>query len=227
MDEIRETLERLGSKLPERVDATVVSPISKLPFKALVYREALAWRMAELGRAAFENYENDKLVSAIVLTRAAVETSAALWYLCAKIAAALDSNALGDTDEYLMKLLMGTATEASATAANSTDVTLPRPFKIGAFLKQVEKEIHGFSHQYGVLSEYSHPSTALVYSKHDMHKRVTEFGRNLRNVDNTKLIGTGNLSGALKLFEVAYRRVGDLMPRFVVLCEAHLKAVNS
>jgi hypothetical protein len=59
--------------------------MSKLPFKVLGYREALAWRMAELGRAAIEEFEKDKLAAAIVLTRAAVETSAALWYLCGKV----------------------------------------------------------------------------------------------------------------------------------------------
>jgi hypothetical protein len=55
---------------------------AKMPFKALVCREALTRRTAELGRSTFESFENSKLASAILLTRVAVETSAALWYLC-------------------------------------------------------------------------------------------------------------------------------------------------
>lgn len=85
MDEIRGNLELLESNLPKRVDGWALSQLSKLPFKVLVYREALSWRMAELGRAALEEFEKDRLAAAIVLTRAAVETSAALWYLCAKV----------------------------------------------------------------------------------------------------------------------------------------------
>jgi hypothetical protein len=117
MDEIRGRLELFECNLPERVDAMAVSPTSKLPFKVLLYREALIWRMAELGRAAFQSFERDRLVTAIVLARAAVETSAALWYLCAKVAAALGSNAIGDIDDYLIKLVGGMATGAHSYAA--------------------------------------------------------------------------------------------------------------
>jgi hypothetical protein len=58
MDEIRGRLELLESNLPKHVDGWALSQKSKLPFKVLVYREALAWRMAELGRAAFEELSN-------------------------------------------------------------------------------------------------------------------------------------------------------------------------
>ncbi len=96
MDEIRRNVELLESSLPKRVDGWALSQMSKLPFKVLVYREALAWRMAELGRAAFEEFEKDRLAAAIVLTRAAVETSAALWYLCGKVEASVESVEVGD-----------------------------------------------------------------------------------------------------------------------------------
>jgi hypothetical protein len=134
-DEIRGRLELIESNLPNRVAAMAVSPTSKLPFKVLLYREALIWRMAELGRAAFQSFERDRLVSAIVLARAAVETSAALWYLCAKVSTALEANAVGDIDDYLMKLAAGMATGAPKTDTSTTVETLPRPVKVGAFLK--------------------------------------------------------------------------------------------
>src|ERR1700760_389381 len=108
MDEIRERLQSLESNLPKDLDAMDVSRTAKLPWKALLIREALIWRMAELGRSAFENFEKDRLVSAIVLTRAAAETLAALWYLWGKIAAAVESNDVGDIDTHLMSLISGT-----------------------------------------------------------------------------------------------------------------------
>src|ERR1035438_5677717 len=103
MTEIRGRIETLESSLPKRVDA-MVSPDSKLPFKALLYREALIWRMTELSRGAFENFEKNRLALAILETRAAVETSAALWYLHAKLDATLKAGAVGDVDDFLMKL---------------------------------------------------------------------------------------------------------------------------
>lgn len=87
MSEIPESLEVLEASLPKQINGYALSLRSKLPWKVMLYREALIWRVVELGRGAFENLRGDKLVSGIVLTRAAVETAAALWYLCAKVAA--------------------------------------------------------------------------------------------------------------------------------------------
>ncbi len=221
MDEIRGRLELLESNLPKRIDAMAVSPTSKLPFKVLLYRETLIWRMGELGRDAFQSFERDRLVSAMVLARAAVETSAALWYLWDKVAAAVESDAIGDIDDYLMKLVAGTATNAPKTAASTDDVTLPRPVRVSAFLKQADKDIEGFSHQYGLLSEYAHPNwagTVLLYAKHDPGNRLTDFGPNIRKGEGTRLIGVCNLSVALAMFETAYNRIGDLIPAFSKLC---------
>ena len=229
LNEIRERVELLESSLPRRVDAMAVSPVSKLPYKALLYREALIWRMAELGREALENFDKNKLVSAIVLTRAAVETSAALWYLCAKVDAVVKSSDVGDIDDYLMRLMMGSATGASPTDPNATDPVLPRPIKVGTFLEQVEKDLGGFSHQYGILSEYAHPNwagTGLLYSKHNPEDRFTIFGQNIRG-DSTKKIGVRNLSVALMMFERSYIRIGELMPVFITLCESRLKTSDT
>ena len=136
MDEVRVRLETLEWSLPTHVDAMTASPISKLPFFCFIATPS--WRCAELGRSVFDNLCEDKLVSGIVLTRATVETSAALWFLCGKVEeAALKSQTVGDIDEHLMKLVVGIATDAPQT--NPTGDAFPRPVKVGAFLKLVEK----------------------------------------------------------------------------------------
>src|SRR6266568_4317182 len=142
MDEIRTRLDLLESNLPKSVDAMAVSRAAKLPFKVLLYREALIWRMTELARGAFDNFGSENLVSAIVLARAAVETTAALWYLDVKVATAVESNDVGNIDEYLMQLNVNMATDAPAG--------MLRPLKVGKFLQAVEKDIPGFSQQYGI-----------------------------------------------------------------------------
>jgi len=222
MGEIRESLELLESSLPRQVDGFALSQKSKLPWKVLLYREVLTWRTVELGRSAFETLASGRLVSGIVLTRAAVEASAALWYLCAKVEAVVDSKMIGDVDEYLMKLAMGTATGWTETDSAAEGVTMPRPVKIGAFLKQAEKDIVGYSHQYGVLSEYAHPNwagTVLLYSNTNKETAITDFGQNIRSAENAKAVGVVSLSVALKMFHARYNRISDLLPAFISVCE--------
>jgi hypothetical protein len=87
---------------------------------------------------------------------------------------------------------------------------MPRPVKVGKMLEQAEKDIEGFSHQYGVLSEYAHPNwagTVLHYSDTDNQTAITDFGQYMRNAVPTKVIGAGNLSAALRMFQSRYNRI--------------------
>jgi hypothetical protein len=222
--EIAETLAVLESNLPQQIDGFALSHKSKMPWKVLLYREALIWRMVELRKRAFESFTSDQLVCGIVVTRAVLEVSAALWFLCAKVEAVVDSKVVGDVDEYLMKLAMGNATgwpENSAPGAGA----IPRSVKVGKMLEQAEKDIEGFSHQYGVLSEYAHTNwagTVLLYSDTDKQTAITDFEQYMRNAVPTKVIGAGNLSAALRMFQSRYNRISDLLPSFVGLCEANV-----
>jgi hypothetical protein len=124
-----------------------------------------------------------------------------------------------------MKMVMGTATDAPKATASTEHAELPRPVKVRAFLKQVDKDVEGFSQQYGILSEYAHPNwagTSLLYSKHDEENRSTDFGQNIRKAENTKLVGVVNLNVALLMFERSYSRIRDLLPAFTNLCESRL-----
>ena len=170
--------------------------------------------MADLGRSAFEKFEDDKLASAILLTRAVVETSAGLWYLCAKVEGAVQAGILGDIDDYLMKLAMG----------SKTDSAMPQAISVLTFVDRLEKDVEGFRHQYDLLSEFAHPNwagTALLYSKPDPENRWTDFGANIRGGDGPKNVGIINLSVALMFFERSYSRIAELMPAFIALCESH------
>jgi cation transport regulator ChaC len=217
MDEIRGRLELLESNLPARVDGFALSPHTKIPFKVLLYRDALIWRMAELSHGAFENLESDKLGSAILLTRAAVETSAALWYLWGKLNDAVQAKTVGDIDEDLMKLVMG----------SKTNPDLPQAINVLTFVDRTDKDIEGFREQYDHLSEFAHPNwagTTLLYSRPDPQTLRADFGSNIRGDRGTKQIGAINLNVALMIFERNYKLIADLMPSFVALCESHVKA---
>lgn len=161
-----------------------------------------------------KSFETDKLASAMLLTRAAVETAAALWYLCAKIEAAAQSGVVADIGDYMMRLMMG----------SKTDLTVREAINALTFVDRVDKDISGFRHQYDSLSEFAHPNwagTALLYSKPDPSNLRTDLGATLRS-ENSKEIGVANLSVALMFFERSYNRIDDLMPGFITLCESQL-----
>lgn len=211
MSEIRDRINLLESALEPRVDA-MVSPDSKLPFRVLIYRAGSARRMAELSRSAFENFEKDRLVSAILLTRASVETAAGLWYLSAKLDSAIKRKTVADIGKHLRRLLMG----------SRRDQNMPDPVNVLDFIDQVDRDLKGFREQYDELSEYAHPNwsgTSFLYSKPDPPNLWTNFGANIRGAKSARRTGVTNLSVALMFFERSYHRIADTLPIFIERCK--------
>ena len=178
--EVRERLKILETSLPKQIDPIGISR-TKLPFKVLNYREALIWRIAELGRSALQTFEAEQFAAAIVLTRAAVETNAALWYLDEKTGTAIKEAKLGDLDDCVMRLLSG----------NYTWEDFPDPIRVGKFVEGVERRVPGFREQYNILSEYAHPNSAGttgLYSTIDRENMLINFGLEDRNIQSAKAI---------------------------------------
>jgi hypothetical protein len=218
LSECRERLDRLQASLPTRLDARDISLRAQLPFYALYCRETLIWRMVELSRDALECYQKGNLASAVVLTRAAIETCSALWHLRRKIEATLRLGNVGEIGDYLTKLRLG-----RRNAANGEF----KAIHVNDFIRAVEKDCEGFSHQYDLLSEYAHPNSAgttMLYSRFDHDGALVEFGNNVYGDDSTKGIGVTNLSVALMFFEHSYNEIADRMPDFIKLCERELVA---
>jgi hypothetical protein len=214
----RETAERLArfeKSLPRQMDPVAMSK-SKVPFKADAYRETLIWRATQLGLCALENFCRERVAAAVLLTRATVETTAALWYVRKKVSAVIESNDLGDIDAYLMWLQYG----------NKQSEEFPSAINVLTFVDTVDKDIEGFRKQYDTLSEIAHPNyagTTGLFSTLDHEKILIGFGHNAQHTFNGKLSGMANLSTALLVFEHCYNEMGKLMPAFVDLCERHLE----
>ncbi|HEX5482967.1 MAG TPA: hypothetical protein VFZ08_10120 [Terriglobia bacterium] len=212
--EIPGRLKSLENSLPKQLDPIGLSR-TKLPSKVLIYREALIWRVAELARAALQTFEAQQFAAAIVLTRAAVETNAALWFLDEKVGSALKQNKLGDLDDCVMRLLAG----------NYTWDEFPNPLRVGKFVESVERRVPGFKEQYNRLSEYAHPNSAgttHLYSTIDRENVFVNFGPNSKYTEAAKAICVANLSVTLMMFEHIYNCLSDAMPDFVKLCEKEI-----
>jgi hypothetical protein len=217
MVEIDGRIGRLKENLVSRLDARDLGARSQLPFYTLYCREIWTWRVVELGRDAFTSFEKENFVSAMVLTRTVMETTAALWTLQSKLESELkrDRVNVSGLGEYLTRLRLG----QGKSIAQSDD---PKCVHVNDFLRAVEKDCKGFQHQYDHLSEFVHPNwsgTAGLYSRFDHDDALVEFGHNLRGGEGAKGIGLTNLSVALVFFEHIYNRVTDLMPAFIKLCD--------
>jgi hypothetical protein len=212
--EIAECLAAFERSLPRQLDPVAMSS-SKLPFKALGYRETLIWRITELGQAALENFKQKRFAAAILLTHAAVETAAALWFLHTKVVAVIKAESLGDIDDYLSRLALGSrSSEDSARAIN-----------VLKFVDHVNKKVAGFRKQYDELSGYSHPNylgTACLYSETDFESHSVSFSANTPGSKPAETIGAMILSVSLTTFEQSYNAMADEMPAFVRLSERNL-----
>ena len=215
---IRTRLEFFERSLPRELDPLALSK-AKTPYKALSYRETLIWRITELGRDAYHCYERGHLSSAICLTRAAVETAAAMWHLLRRVERCLHDSELGDFDEHVMKMLLGSRTNPDA----------PQALNVLKFVDTVEKEIPSFRRQYEEFSEFAHPNwagTTGLYTKDNFDELMTYFGRGLDEEPYPLVVGTVNLDVALLMFEHSYTKLGTCTPEFVKLCERCSQSVG-
>lgn len=213
--EAKKRISLLTENLPTRVDPASISVTAKIPFKAIIYREALIWRTEELARMACEMYERNELASAITLTRSCMENVAAMWYLKEKIQYVIDSKDVGKIDDILMRLLMG----------SKNDLTNLDAVNVLTFVEKIDKDVQGFSKNYESMCEYAHPNwagTSRLYSKPNTEKIWTDFGKNVRDTKSVTVVGLINLNVSLSIFEHSYNKVGDLIPDFIKICEKTL-----
>jgi hypothetical protein len=133
--EAKAQLDLLEANLPDSVDGFAISQKSKLPFKALWYREALLWRATQLGRRAVECFEGNEQASAILPTRGTVETCAAVWYLRDKLKTTIESGTVGNVSDDLTRLLMGSKADADI---------MPPPVNVLNFVDRVDRDFQAF-----------------------------------------------------------------------------------
>lgn len=213
--EIARYLDAFARSLPTEIDAPAISRV-KLAGNAVWCRETLLWRFTELAQDALERLDYKRLASAILLTRAAVETAAALWYLDSKIKRAIESGDVAELDEKLKQLVVGYKDPRAQVDG------LPKAINVLTFVGQVDKEISGYADQYAALCEYSHPNhdgTAGLFSHPHEETGLIDLGSNIRGSNTHEMICALNLSVAVMMFNHSYAAIGHALPQLVDLCE--------
>jgi hypothetical protein len=208
-------LEELGTMLPDRAIGREISPRSKLPFKVMLLAGALAWRIDELGRAAFKSFDEQMHVAGILLTRAAMETTATLHELH-RLVTGYQGGEIDSLDDRLMKGIFGSRNRDDRPDARSVLTDIDR----------VAKKIPAYRELYDELSEYAHPNdsgtTSAFAQVHSSGQAAlfTPLGENPRRRAWTLIEA---LTTTLMLAVPLYGDLRSQLPAFAEKCEEDVR----
>lgn len=107
LSEARTRADHIRKNLPSVVDPASISYSAKVPYKVVVFREAVLWRTEELARCSCDLIERGDFCCAIIAVRAVMENTAALVYLADFVASQIESGLAPDADDRVMALLLG------------------------------------------------------------------------------------------------------------------------
>jgi hypothetical protein len=211
----RETLKRLRALRPAQNDAADFSHIAKLPLKVVDLRSALNYRIVDLLESGLHASEENRIASCVVLVRSALETAAALWYITDKVETALSSGAIGDLDDFVMRVLLG-------SKVPTDDTRTPEAINTLTFIDKIDKKAPGFRKIYDDMSEYAHPNwlgAGYLYAQPSKEDLVTRFGPEFRDPVSARFLASLGLEISSHMFEALHAQIEELIPRFIELAE--------
>ena len=126
----------------------------KSPFRYLMLRELVSWRLTDLLSQAFSLKQSNHIMGAIILTRSCMETLAILIYANLKTEQFIEGRMNFDSWQALTSsLIFGSKDGSTGIAAINTKTVL----------EQSNKKYQGMYNQYEILSELAHPNNAGLF----------------------------------------------------------------
>jgi len=165
----------IRNSLPKELYAGSFTLESKLPWKAIVFRELLFHRFSDLADSAVTMYETNRTIPAFILTRAVVENTAMMYWFSTKVAEFSETKNEDAFDQFLMKGMFGGRDPESPEES----------YNILTAVDHIDKLYKGIRVFYNTLSEFAHPNYSGVmgsYSNLDEEKYITYLGKEHANV---------------------------------------------
>jgi hypothetical protein len=163
IDHARQAAGVFRTRLPRFVHAKSFTLKSKNPFKAMVLREALIHRLSSLADGVVSEFDAGRWVSASILVRAIVESTAVLYSLELQVSNALKAL----KDDALTQFLRDTM------VSSRSDPKLPKAINVLTLIDKVDKQFNGFRSGYDDLCEYAHPNWCGVLGSFSELNRET------------------------------------------------------
>ncbi len=213
LNEARDFVSRFRASLSPEIRAADLTMHSKVPFKAATLREAYFYRMTELSAAACSLYEDKLYLSGLIVTRAVIETLAALYYLKEAVSTFLEKPDIEILDQVLMAGLSGSRhPDAKADG-------LPSSINIMTMIKHLDRSIPQLENHYNWLSEMAHPNSLGVvntYARTNAETLTAEF--TVDKLSDEILPGTKLLLACLATFEDGYNELAELLSLLNAAC---------
>jgi hypothetical protein len=178
MSDLAVALDALKDSLCKQIDAEHLRVRNqaaykwKAPWRGLVLRESVAWRLHDLLYQSLILSRQNQLLGARILLRSALETLGVLIYLNRSVRAVIAGTTnFHEFSEKTSKLILG--------SRNKT--TSHEQVSILTVLQSADKRYPGMYELYETLSETAHPNCEgmlLGYSISDKKSRVTNFQNN-------------------------------------------------
>lgn len=202
---LEERIKTLKNSFPENLPINSFKEINLL--RSVWLRESIFHRITELAESAYESCIKDKLISAIILTRAIMETEAFFDFFSDKLEGATDSKNT-DLNDFLTIAFRGVHKD---TAKELGRESAPNTLK---YIDNMDKKIPFYRKQFEFLSEFSHPNSAGVsrsFSKIDHENQKIIFGANREKLDINFVIK--QLITSLDWFMLEYDRSAELLEK--------------
>lgn len=196
-----------------------------VPLKLIIIREALLHRVSDMADGARAMFEERRAAPAVLLVRAAMETTALMHRLVSKLREGIAATSATDLEALTMDTLFANRIKGKPHPAASVLTTVK---KLGASFGAGD----GLLEQYEALSEWAHPNWAGVMQTYSRtvdpspppglsRRAVVTFGRSL--TDPNDAVGMHDLRVALGCAVRDYREIEDLLPRADAIVLATLR----
>lgn len=215
LNEAKGFLKKIKAKLLEKVSASDLGYISKLPFKAHSLQKVLIHRVADLTESAIDLFESQRLVPASLLTRGVFETTAVLYSLQMKIEQVIKEKQVKDLDDFLMRSLFGGRIKSSPMLSTNILNEIDR----------MSKKFEPWRTCYDDLSEYAHPNWSGLmgaYSYFNKNHRTLHLGKEFSKA--SIMVALPLLLISLAFFLHHYDQIEKQLPKCCQICEESLSS---
>ncbi|MCK4654326.1 MAG: hypothetical protein KAU01_07770 [Candidatus Cloacimonetes bacterium] len=149
---IKKKISRMKKSIPKIVDPMKFGIHSKTHFKAQEFKELTLLRIIDISESAFVLYKKKKIIPALLLTRASIETLSIFYYMYNEVDKVIKAEKINNNFiTKLDRLLLGNKFDRSEE--NSFD-----PINIMDCIRILDTVAKGTNKQYDFLSEFCHPN---------------------------------------------------------------------
>ncbi len=198
--EARRLADNIAASLPDQIRIAALTANSKIPFKALSFRELLIHRVSALASSSIDLFERDQIIPAVILTHSTVETVTLIYALHEHLTNFLKDKNKVDLDSFLMRCLFGF----------HNDSRFPQSIDVLTLVDAMDKTIPKFRKMYDLITEYAYPNYSGLlgsFGKIDKVKLKLQLGH--QNIQHVLINGVSVLSIVLRIFANYYNKCGE------------------